>query len=110
MWSREKRVYHEYASTNLTFLSPRYHVFSFLVHGCCRRIEDHTSHCYHDTKDAVATYDTARPNPTQSYDSDGLGVSYHCAGYRACSSDDCKLREVEETCAETTLFGISWLH
>jgi hypothetical protein len=80
---------------------------SFLVHGCCRRIEDHTSHCYHDTEDTVTTDNTARPDPTQSHDGDGLGVTHHGTSYRTCASNDCKLREVEETCAETALLGFS---
>jgi hypothetical protein len=81
-------------------------LFSFLVHVCCCCVEDDTSHCYHDTEDTVATDDTTCPDPTQSHDSNGLGVTYYCAGYRTCSGDDSELRKVEETSAETALFLI----
>lgn len=85
----------------------RAQAFSFPVHVRCCCVEDNTSHCYHDTEDTVATDNTTRPDPTQSHDSNSLGVTYHCAGYRTCSGDDSELREVEETCAETALFLIS---
>lgn len=65
--------------------------FSFFVHICCRRVEYDASHCYHDTEYTVATDSTTRPDPTQSHDSHSLGMAYHSAGYRSCSSNDSEL-------------------